>query len=445
MNNKSSKYHAVEYERSLLGTILVEHSMIDKVKGYISPNDFYDERNKVTFQAIEDLSDQGFSIETTPILKLLENEGNTGIVNDEYLSLLISEAGLPQNISKYMETIVEKSKMRDVIVELDALKSEIDKKHLSADDVLEQVEMNIISNARDSKVTEFKDAKTIVQEVLKEIDLKLSGKMASGIPTEFTKLDKTTGGLHKGDFIIVAARPSMGKTAFALNLAANVSKKKHVGIFSIEMSSTQLMNRVIGFTGFLSSSKIQKPEYMTDSEKKKLSIATDKVEKLKLYIDDTPGIKLAELVWKAKRLKKNRGLDLIIIDYLQLISIGNGSDNRQAEVSVISRTLKKLARELEIPIIALSQLSRKVEQRESKIPMMSDLRESGAIEQDADIITFLYREAYYESKETDAANQEQTTQLIIGKHRNGPTGVIKLSFNPDYGLFLDEIKGDIND
>lgn len=447
MNSKENKYNVVEYENSLLGAILVEPEKFEKIKGLIVAKDFYDVRNQIVFQAIDDISEQGFAlIEPTPIIKLLKNENNLEkIGGPHYLDHLISEAGLHQNIPNYIENIIEKARMRDVIAELDYIKKEIDGKHLSADDVLEHVESNIIANSRDSKVTDFKDAKSIIDDVLKEIELKLSGKITSGIPTEFTQLDKATGGLHKGDFIIIAARPSMGKTAFALNLAANISKTKHVGIFSIEMSSKQLMNRILGFTGFIPTSKIQKPEYLSDSENRKLSIATDKLEKYNLYIDDTPGIKLAEIVWKSKRLKKNKGLDLIIIDYLQLISTGSSNENRQAEVSVISRTLKKLARELEIPIIALSQLSRKVEQRESKIPIMSDLRESGAIEQDADIIAFLYREAYYASKDNEALNQAQETKLIIGKHRNGPTGTIKLSFNPDYGLFLDEIKGANND
>lgn len=438
-----SNTNVVEYERALLGAVLVDKESFDKAKGLLATEDFYDDRNKIVFQAIDDSSEQGFSIEPTPIIKLISEEGNLEkIGGPDYIDLLISDAGLSSNVLKFAEEIFEKARMRQVLLEINSLQSEIDSKNMSADEVLEQVEMNIISNQRDSSKSEFKSAKEVVKEVMEDIAKKLAGEMISGLPTEFAKLDEITGGFHKGDLIILAARPSMGKTALALNMAANIAKEKHVAFFSIEMPSKQLVNRIIGFTGNLPSKKIQKPEYMTQSDRHKFTLATEATSKLSLHLDDSPGIRLSELVWKAKRLKKNIGLDIIFIDYLQLISAGGNSDNRQAEVSAISRTLKKLARELEIPIIALSQLSRKVEQRESKVPMMSDIRESGAIEQDADLIAFVYREDYYKPKDGDEDHsKEQKTQIIIGKHRNGPTGVVNLSFNPECGLFLDGIKG----
>lgn len=438
----TNKNQVIEYEKAILGAILVNKESFDKAKGILSAEDFYDLKNKIVFQAIEDAEQQGFSIEPTPIIEIITKEGNLEkIGGSDYFDVLISEAGLDANILKFAEAIVESSRMRSVIVEIDAIQETIKKKRLSADEVLEQVEMNIISNSREGSKAEFKTAKEVVKETMEEISKKLAGEMISGIPTEFKSLDKILGGLNKGDLFILAARPSMGKTALALNIASNVAKNSSVAFFSIEMPNKALMNRIISAKGRISSRKIQEPNNLTTSEMAKLDIASQSSSKLNLHLDDSPGIKLAELVWKAKRLKKNKGLDLIIIDYLQLLTVGsNSSDNRQAEVSVISRTLKKLARELDIPIIALSQLSRKVESRESKVPMMSDIRESGAVEQDADIIAFVYREAYYKSKDlNETSNEQQETKIIISKHRNGATGTVRLSFEPEYGIFLDGV------
>ncbi|NQZ65698.1 MAG: replicative DNA helicase [Mycoplasmatales bacterium] len=435
-----NKNQVVEYEKALIGSILVDKNSFDKAKGLLSSEDFFDVKNQLVFQAIDDASEQDFAIEPAPIIEILTKDGNLQKAGgSEYIDLLISEAGLTSNIIKYAEAIVEAAKMRSVIIEINAIQDTIRKKHLSSDEVLEQVEMNIISNARDGSKSEFQNAKDVVKQAMDDISKKLSGEIISGIPTEFKSLDKILGGLHKGDLIILAARPSMGKTALALNIATNVAKENPVAFFSIEMPNKALMNRIISSKGRISSRKIYEPNRLTHSEMTKLEFASESASKLNLYLDDSPGIKLAELVWKAKRLKKNKGLELIVIDYLQLLTVGTThSENRQAEVSIISRTLKKLARELNVPVIALSQLSRKVESRESKVPMMSDIRESGAIEQDADVIAFVYREAYYKSKDLDEDDQsQQETQVIIGKHRNGATGIVRLSFEPEFGIFLD--------
>ena len=445
MDNNSKS--VIEYERALLGIFITSPDEFDKVKGALLAEDFFDERNRIVFQALEDLTEQGFAVEVTPIIQIIQNNGGLKkIGGQEYIDLLISEAGLRTNVRKFAEAITEKSRMRQVIAEIDSLQDEIKKKNLSADEVLQKVEMDIISNTRNESKAGFKSAKLVVEEVMEELEKKLSGELVSGIPSGFADLDKVTGGFHEGELIILAARPSMGKTALALNIAANVAKDKSVAFFSLEMGAKSLATRVIGFTGFLTSGKLQKPSLMTTSDRQKFGIATEKVSKLNINFNDASGIKLSEMVWLAKRLKKNKGLDMIVIDYLQLISAGGNGNDRQNEVATISRTLKKLARELNIPIIALSQLSRKVEQRESKVPMMSDLRESGAIEQDADLIAFVYREAYYNNKETDTENNEQQKiQVIIGKHRNGPTGVVNLSFVPQYGLFMNAPKEKINE
>lgn len=289
--------NVIEYEKALIGAILVNKESFDKAKGLLVAEDFFDEKNRIVFQAIDDSAEQGFSIEPTPIIELISQEGNLEkIGGPDYIDMLISEAGLESNIIKYAEQIVEKARMRQVVMEINTLQSTIEASNLSADEVLEKVEMDIISNSRSESKSEFKSAKQVVEEVIKEMNMKLAGEMVSGIPSEYKNLDKITGGFHKGDLVILAARPSMGKTALALNIAANVAKTKSVAFFSIEMPSKQLINRIIGFTGFLPSNKIQEPKYMSQSDTHKYTLATEKASKLNLHLDDSPGIKLSELV-----------------------------------------------------------------------------------------------------------------------------------------------------
>ena len=431
------KHHSIKLEKALLGLILVNPSSINKIRGFIIANDFFDQKNRIIFSAFIDMMDEGSEIETTLLIHRLEKNNNLKkIGGDLYISELIESAGMESNITKYIKEIADKSQLRKVKKVVGEIQAEIDKSSADASVILEQVEQGILSATRDTKQKDFEDAKSVVDSSLKRIEERASQEGISGLVTEIPSLDVMTSGLQKGDLIIIAARPSMGKTAFALNLAANVSKLNTVAFFSLEMPAEQLMNRILSFTGFIDGHKLKDSNKLTSDDWKKLYVASSKAKNLNLYIDDSAGVKLAELVWKAKKLAKNVGLDMIVIDYMQLITVGSGSsDNRQAEVSAISRTLKMLARELEIPVIALSQLSRKVEQRENKTPMMSDLRESGAIEQDADIIMFLYREVYYNKEERN--KKHQGTDVIIAKHRNGAIGTIKLSFNPTIGLFTD--------
>ena len=436
----SDKNDVIDYEKALLGTIIKSNKAFDKAKEIILHTDFLDVKHRMIFLAIETAVNRGYSLEEKPIIKILKEEKKIELIGgEEYINYLISEAGLFGNITNYAKTIIEASRLRKVHSQVKSILSKMDDEKISADEVLEKVEMEIISSARDARVSQFKPIEKIIQDVIQEIYDKLSGKKITGIKTGYKFLDQMITGLHKGDLFILASRPSMGKTALALNIASNIAKNKNVAFFSVEMSSKLIINRLIGLTGFLPSYKIQDPKFMTESDKQKLSLASEKIKSLKFYIDDSPGIKLSELVWKAKRLNKVSKIDIIIIDYLQLINASHSTNlNRQAEVATISRTLKKLARELEVPIIALSQLSRQVEKRESKIPLMSDIRESGAIEQDADLIAFIYREAYYKPKtEKNNNNDPQKVQIIISKHRNGPTGSVDLLFNPNYGLFLD--------
>ncbi len=433
-----SNQNTLELERALLGLLIVERSSIGNVINYIKPDDFFDQKNRAVYSAIVDVTEQDMDVEVATIVSVLKKKQlleKVGGVN--FISSLMNEAGLSSNLSKFVKEISEKSQLRKVGGVLSSLSTEVNKSDASAEDILEKVEQEILSTTRAIQTKDFETSKEVVDQTLEELRKKASHDGISGLSSELPSLDNMTSGFQKGDLIILAARPSMGKTAFALNLAASVSKAHNVAIFSLEMPSTQLVNRVISFTGYVDGGKIREPNKLSENDWTKLELASNEVKKMNLFIDDSAGLKLAELTWKAKKLYKNKGLDMIVIDYLQLLTVGNASSrDRQGEVAVISRTLKKLARELNIPIIALSQLSRAVESRESKIPMMADIRESGSIEQDADIIMFLYRAAYYE-EDKGAGQAQQETKIIIAKHRNGSVGNIDLKFNPKIGLFTD--------
>ena len=392
-----NSHSVVEIEQSLLGLILINKKAILKVRGLLVSNDFFDKRNRIIFQSLNNLLDKNSEIEL-PLLIADINKNNllkeAGGV--EYISSLVAAAGLFANVDSYIREIADKSQLRKVRNVITTLDKEIDKNDADAEIILEKVEQEILSATRDVQSKDFRTSEDIINAAIKDIEQRATSKGLTGIPSEYPSLDKITSGFQKGDLIILAARPSMGKTAFALNLAVNAAKLKNVAVFSLEMPSEQLFKRILGFTSFVDGYKITNPSMMDKDDFNKVYAAEEKIKNLKIFVDDSPGLKLAELLWKARKLNKNVGLDMIVIDYLQLLNVGNSSsNNRQVEVSLISRTLKQIARELNIPVIALSQLSRDVEKRENKKPMMSDLRESGAIEQDADIIAFLYRDAYY--------------------------------------------------
>lgn len=430
--------NVIELERALLGAILINEKLFYKVKGQLDPQDFFDTKHELIFGAINQVYDQGIEdIELAPIVQHLSSQKKLAKAGGEnYLAALIKEAGLASNIHKYIQAIAEKADLRKVKILLEKAKQKADKS-TSAEDILDIIEQQVLNNARQTKIKEFVDAKTGIEEAIKALESRINGDNISGISTGFAQLDEITSGFQKGDLVILAARPSMGKTALALNLAANIARKNSVAFFSLEMPLIQLWNRILSAASYIPGNKIKDGKNLTSQETEKIYLAKDKLAQLNLYIDDTAGIKLPELVWKAKRLKKKEKLDAIFIDYLQLIVSANNrsSENRQAEVTVISRTLKKLARDLDVPVIALSQLSRRVEQRESKMPMMSDIRESGAIEQDADLIAFIYRDAYY-NKEA----KEDLAKVIIAKHRNGALGDVDFFFNASHGTFIEKGK-----
>ena len=432
-----------DYETGLLGLILIHKNVFHTLKGKLHAQDFDDNRHKMILNAISTVYDKGFEdIEINPIVDQLKLDKNLNKIGGvDYLAYLMERPALKSNADKYIKIISERSDLKNVKKRIKKLSNDIENNvSESAESILEKVEIDILESIRGTKIREFIDSKTAIDLTIKKIEDRASGKEVSGIAVEYPSIDKITGGFQNGDLIIIAARPSMGKTAFALNMTANAASKKSVAFFSLEMSFDQIYNRIIGFTAYIDQGKLRDSKYLSKSEWNKIHASKPRIEKMKLFIDDTAGIKLSELVWKAKKLHKNKKLDMIVVDYLQLIIVGKSlRDNRQNEVSLISRTLKKLARDLNVPIIALSQLSRRVEQRENKMPLMSDLRESGAIEQDADIIIFLYRESYYNKEKQQSENSDrEITDVIISKHRNGATGNIKLFFKPSNGVFIEK-------
>lgn len=444
----SKSHSTIELEKSLLGLLISKPSSIEKVQGYIVAKDFSSRNHQILFAIFSDLAADNVKIEIKLVLNKLEKMGKKDI-DHNYLMELVNEAGFEANIMQYMKEIVDKSQLRELQQVVLDLQNQMNNDSVNAEKVIADAEQKILSTTRDIKLKDFETSQELVTRTLEKIEARATQQGISGIPTDIPSFDLITSGLHGGDLIILAARPSMGKTAFALNIAANVANQKYnVAVFSLEMPGEQLINRILSFTGFIDGYKIKDSNLMNADDWKKLYVASDAAKKMNLFIDDTAGIKISELVWKAKRLAKNQKLDVIIIDYLQLITTNaSGGENRQAEVSKISRMLKQLARELDIPVIALSQLSRKVESREVKRPMMSDLRESGAIEQDADIIMFLYRESYYKhANDADAdesfdKSKPSMTELIIAKHRNGAIGTVELTFSPKIGLFTDQGEG----
>ncbi|MCR8612986.1 MAG: replicative DNA helicase [Mycoplasma sp.] len=437
-----SKHHSLEIEKSILGSLIIDAKHLDRLLIVMNENQFYFNSNKIIFTAIKDIHESGKIVEPALIISRLQRLGQfEKLGGKDYINNLLNSAALPKNFNSLVKELDELYKLRNFDKVLGNLSNDIKKPNISTMDFLTRAEEEIFEATRDTSPTKILNSKEVIEETIKKLEGRASGQIANGIATEFEQLDTLLGGMHNGDLVILAARPSMGKTAFALNLAMNIAKKSNVAFFSLEMPAEQLMTRVLASTSIINLSKINKSQTLTEGDWRKIYFARKEISKMNLFIDDSPSLTLAELLWKARKLKQNQKIDMILIDYMQLINHSTGKENnRQAEVSAISRSLKQLARELKVPVIALSQLSRKVEQRENKTPMMSDLRESGAIEQDADLIVFLYREDYYNKK--DQQREVQQVEIIVSKHRNGPTGIVKLNFTPSYGLFTDDANGD---
>jgi replicative DNA helicase len=427
----------IEAEQAVLGAIFLEPSTALTVASeLLIPEDFYRISHQRIFNVMLKLSDSGEAVDLITVteelaaMKELEDVGGVS-----YLSELAASVPTAANIEYYAKIVDEKSLLRRLIHTATTIASDGYNREDEVDALLGEAEKNIMEVAQRKNAGAFHNIKDVLVRTYDNIET-LQNRVGdvTGIPTGFSDLDHMTAGFQRNDLIIVAARPSVGKTAFALNIAQNVAAKtdENVAIFSLEMGAEQLVMRMLCAEGNINAQNLRTGS-LTDEDWRKLTMAMGSLSNSGIYIDDTPGIRVGEIRSKCRKLKQEHGLGMILIDYLQLIQgDGRSGENRQQEVSEISRALKGLARELEVPVIALSQLSRGVEQRQDKRPMMSDIRESGSIEQDADIVAFLYRDDYYD-KESENKN---IIEIIIAKQRNGPVGTVSLAFVKEYNKFV---------
>ncbi len=426
----------IEAEQAVLGAIFLEPSSLTLASELLIPEDFYRTAHQKIFDAMLSLSDKGDPVDLVTVTseladaKILDEIGGVS-----YLSDLAGSVPTASNIEYYAKIIEEKSILRRLIRTATTIATDGYSREDEVEALLGEAEKNIMEVANRKNAGAFQNIKDVLVQTYDNIET-LHNRVGdiTGIPTGFTELDKMTAGFQRNDLIIVAARPSVGKTAFALNIAQNVGTKtdENVAIFSLEMGAEQLVMRMLCAEGNINAQNLRTGS-LTPEDWSKLTMAMGSLSNSGIYIDDTPGIRVNEIRSKCRRLKQEHGLGMIMIDYLQLIQgSGRGGENRQQEVSEISRSLKALARELKVPVIALSQLSRGVEQRQDKRPMMSDIRESGSIEQDADIVAFLYRDDYYD-KESENKN---IIEIIIAKQRNGPVGTASLAFVKEYNKFV---------
>lgn len=429
--------HNLEAEQAVLGAIFLEPSVIVTATEILSPEDFYRVSHQRIFEAMVRLTDRGEPIDLVTVTNELDERDLLNEVGGvSYLTDLASSVPTAANLEYYAKIVEEKAILRRVIQAATHIVTKTFDESDDVTEVLDFAEKTIFEVSQNKAIGTFKNIKDVLIDVYDNIEQLHHHKGdVTGIPTGFKDLDRITSGFQKNDLIIIAARPSVGKTAFALNIAQNVAihARENVAIFSLEMGAEQLVMRMLCAEGNIDAQRLRTGK-LEEEDWSKLTMAMGSLSDAGIYIDDTPGIKVSEIRSKCRRLKQEHGLGMVLIDYLQLIQgSGNSKENRQQEVSEISRSLKALARELEVPVIALSQLSRSVEQRQDKRPMMSDIRESGSIEQDADIVGFLYRDDYYDKE----SEKENIIEIIIAKQRNGPVGTVELAFVKEYNKFVD--------
>lgn len=425
----------IEAEQAVLGAIFLQPSSLTLASELLIPEDFYRASHQKIYNAMLELSDKGEPVDLVTVTSVLADANLLEEIGGvSYLSDLANSVPTAANIEYYGKIVEEKSILRRLIRTATGIVEDGYSREDEVEVLLNEAEKTIMEVAQRKNAGAFQNIKDVLVQTYDNIELLHENKGdVTGIPTGFVELDKMTAGFQRNDLIIVAARPSVGKTAFALNIAQNVATKtdENVAIFSLEMGADQLVMRMLCAEGNIDAQRLRTGS-LTPEDWGKLTMAMGSLSDSGIYIDDTPGIRVSEIRSKCRRLKQETGLGMILIDYLQLIQGSGRSDNRQQEVSEISRTLKELARELKVPVIALSQLSRGVEQRQDKRPMMSDIRESGSIEQDADIVAFLYRDDYYD-KESENKN---IIEIIIAKQRNGPVGTVSLAFVKEYNKFV---------
>lgn len=427
----------IEAEQSVLGAMLLEKSAIDQVEEILLPEDFYREAHKIIYNAMLELAYKNEAVDIVTITEVLRRNNRLEDVGGiSYVTFLANTVPTAANVIYHAKIVAEKSMLRKLVTVATEIASSGYEANEEVALILDQAEKKILEVGENRLGKDFTPIKGIVKDAFDRIERLYQEKGGiTGLATGFKDFDRITAGLQPSDLILLAARPSMGKTALVLNIAQHVAvrEKKTVAFFSLEMSKEQLVQRLLCSDAPIDSQRLRIGELL-DEDWRRLVNAADRLSSSKIFIDDKPGITVMEMRAKARRLKSEHGLDLLVIDYLQLMQGSSGSsrnENRQQEISEISRSLKALARELNVPIIALSQLSRSVEARQIKRPMLSDLRESGSLEQDADLVSFLYREDYYNA-ETENPN---ITELIIAKHRNGPVATVNLFFEKSFTKF----------
>ena len=433
-------------EQAVLGAIFLDSDHLIEVKEFLSTDDFYKNAHKIIFRAMEHLSDNREAIDVLTVRSLLENQNDLETIGGiAYIAELATATPTAANASYYAKIVAEKSLLRQLINKLTQSVEKAYSQEDPAEDVLAEAEKSLIDVQQGRNTSSFRRISDVLSMNLDDLEERAKQKSTiTGIATGYPALDAMTTGLHEEELIILAARPAVGKTAFALNIAQNIGTKqdKTVAIFSLEMGAESLVNRMLAAEGTIESHNLRTGQ-LNDEEWNQYFIAMGTLSKASIYIDDTPGIKITEIRARSRKLAQETGnLGLIVIDYLQLIS-GTGRENRQQEVSEISRQLKILAKELKVPVIALSQLSRGVEQRQDKRPVLSDIRESGSIEQDADIVAFLYRDDYYDRAGADDDDEgfndvpevDNKVEVIIEKNRSGSRGTVELLFLKEYNKF----------
>ena len=437
--------HSAEAEKSVLGAAMLSKDALFDVMEVVKPADFYDENHKEIFQAMIDLNRKNAPVDALTVAEELKKRNSLEMVGGRaYIASLSSMTPTTSNAMEYGRIVAEKASVRRLIETADDIATKGYDGTMDANQMLDYAESGIFEISQARQKGQYSHIRDVLVENLAIIDRaeQMDGGL-TGITTGFSKLDEMTSGMQKSDLIILAARPAMGKTAFALSLARNaaVKGKASVMIFSLEMAKEQLTQRLLSM-----ESKVDLQTLKTGRLERRdwddLNVALDILSNSNIHIDDTAGISIMEMKSKCRRLKAEAGLDLVIIDYLQLMNPEGKADSRTQEISVISRNLKLLARELDCPVLVLSQLSRAPEQRTDHRPMLSDLRESGSIEQDADIVIFLYRDEYYNKEDTEKPGE---CEVIVAKHRSGPTGSVDVAWIERYTQFKDKASGNIPD
>ena len=432
--------HSLEAERSVLGSMLIDPDAVEIASEIVKEEDFYARQNGILYRTMLEMSRKGVAIDPVTLqAKLREKNLPPELYSDELIRELIAMVPSSANIKSYANIVAEKSLLRSMIRANEEIAGSCYAEQEEMETLLDKAERRIFEISQRRTASNFVPIRQIVLNAMDRIDQasRIKGNV-TGLSTGFTDLDSRTAGLQPADFILIAARPSMGKTALVLNIAEYLTLREDrcVAVFSLEMSREQLVNRMFAMQSHVEAQKIRTGD-LTESEWAEVIESAQKIGESRLIIDDTPAITVAEMRSKCRKYKIEFGLDIVIIDSLQLMSGSGGrNDSRQQEISDISRSLKALARELNVPVVALSQLSRAVESRPNHRPMLSDLRESGAIEQDADLVMFIYRDDYY----NEDSEKKGIAEIIIAKQRNGPIGTVELSWQPQLTKFANLAK-----